>query len=171
MKPETNLIIIKEAAKNREVENLHFRKFLKQFSVAKTDDKIHSITKTVAEAIDCTSCGNCCKKLMTSPEEAAIPALSTQMQCTTSEVFIQQYLQFDPKKQAYFFRNSPCPLLKENRCTAYEIRPQACHDYPNLMKDNLIYRLPSIMEHYGICPIVYNTIEVLKRETGFKFDE
>ncbi len=168
MKPELNLAFIKQEAKQKESENYNFRIFLKQFSSKEVDEKVHPIVTEVSNAIDCTLCGNCCKKLMASPEPEAIKALSAATKCASPEEFKQRYLQFSADSQVYFFKDSPCPLLKENSCTLYEIRPQSCRDYPNLHKRDFIFRMMSVIVNYEICPIVYNTVERLKKEMNFR---
>ncbi|MBX7241919.1 MAG: YkgJ family cysteine cluster protein [Bacteroidia bacterium] len=168
MNPEQILVFIKQEARQKESENYTFRTFLKRFSAKEIDEKLHRIAKEETEATDCTQCGNCCKKLMASPEPKAIKALSVATGCDSPEAFKEKYLQLSVEDQVYFFRDSPCPLLKGNCCTQYEIRPQSCRDYPNLHKRDFIFRVLSVIGNYGICPIVYHSVERLKKETGFK---
>ena len=165
---ELNLDFIKAEGFKNETENHQFRTFLKQHSAAKIDKIAHAIYEKVNAEIDCTQCGNCCKKLMPSPTASEIETLSKKTGYDSPDAFKIDLLQFDAKDQAYFFKSKPCSFLENNCCTVYEDRPQSCRDYPNLHKKDFIFRMLSVIGNYGICPIVYNTLEQLKGEMGFK---
>jgi hypothetical protein len=60
---EVDSIKIENIAKEREDENWYFRTFLKGYDNIHLDSIVHELFKQVSEAIDCTACGNCCKKL------------------------------------------------------------------------------------------------------------
>ncbi|CAB1076074.1 hypothetical protein D1AOALGA4SA_3873 [Olavius algarvensis Delta 1 endosymbiont] len=60
---ETDLNKIRNLSKERADENWNFRTFLKDYDIKNLDLIVHELFEEVSEAIDCTSCGNCCKKL------------------------------------------------------------------------------------------------------------
>lgn len=62
----------------------------------------------------------------------------------------------------------PCHFLADNKCTAYEARFTECRDFPHLHKENFKGRLFGTLIHYAMCPIIYNVVEELKEETGFR---
>ncbi len=59
---ETDLKRIKKLARKKEEENWEFRTFLKGYS-GDLDKAVHRIYNEVSSHIDCTSCGNCCRKV------------------------------------------------------------------------------------------------------------
>ena len=61
-------------------------------------------------------------------------------------------------------------FLKDNLCSVYEKRPETCHLFPHLVKGNgsLLSRMWHMPDRAVYCPIVYNTLEMFKHETGFK---
>ena len=67
-----------------------------------------------------------------------------------------------------YLNSKPCQFLKDKNCTIYELRPEECHAYPYLHKDDFTSRLFGVIENYEICPIVYNVYELLKLKLNFK---
>ena len=65
MKVETDLKVIKVAARKKWDENWEFRSFLKGYDleVEKLDAIVHRLFEKVYREIDCTACGNCCRKI------------------------------------------------------------------------------------------------------------
>jgi Fe-S-cluster containining protein len=61
----------------------------------------------------------------------------------------------------------PCPMLSHNKCTVYAARPSGCASFPHLHEPGISRRLFFVMNHYGICPIVYHVVEALKQEVGW----
>jgi Fe-S-cluster containining protein len=64
-------------------------------------------------------------------------------------------------------RSTPCPFLKDNRCSVYEERPADCKSYPYLYEPAFASRTIGMIERTSTCPIVFEVMEELKRETGF----
>ena len=63
-----------------------------------------------------------------------------------------------------------CIFLDGNLCSVYEARPNTCELFPHLVKGNgsLLSRMWHMPDRAVYCPIVYNTLEDWKVETGFK---
>ncbi len=63
-----------------------------------------------------------------------------------------------------------CVFLDGNLCSVYEARPSTCEHFPHLVKGNgsLLSRLWFMPDRAVYCPIVYNTMEEWKVETGYK---
>ncbi len=162
----TDLKIIAETALKKEEENYRFRSFLKGKDDKKIDKKVFQLNETVAAQIDCTQCGNCCRGLMISVEKADAARLSQHL-AIDEEAFEKNYLEKSGESDEAIFNAIPCHFLKGNKCSVYEARPQACRDFPHLHKPGFIFRLFSVIANYGICPIVFNVVEELKKETGF----
>lgn len=166
LKPEANLSIIQQHFKEREDENYYFRSFLEQKDEAYIDHIVHRLNDQIAPQIDCTQCGNCCRTYMISLEKKDADRLSAHLGISTNELS-EKYLETSQEETVQVFNKIPCHFLQDNKCTVYEARPGDCRDFPHLHKKGFTSRLFSMISFYGTCPIVYNVMEQLKRETGF----
>lgn len=164
---ELNLKKIAAEALLREEENVAFRSFLKGCDPQETDEKVHRLNKDISAHIDCTTCGNCCRTFMISLDNEDIVRSSAYVDMQPDE-FKRKYLE-ESSEGNYIFSRIPCHFLHENKCTIYEGRPEDCRSFPHLHKKGFTSRLLSAIDHYGICPIVYNVMEALKAETGFRY--
>jgi Fe-S-cluster containining protein len=54
--------------------------------------------------------------------------------------------------------------LKDNLCINYDHRPKDCSSYPHLHKNEFLSRTWGVIDNYSVCPIVFNTYEILKIE-------
>lgn len=166
MKIETDLQYIEKIGAARDDENWAFRSFLKQSSLGsdELDLIVHRITDEVTAQIDCTTCGNCCKRMKPVLDQEDVSQFSLGLSIPISE-FKGKYLQLHPERtEEYTFKGKACPLLKDKRCSNYAYRPKDCHSYPHLHKDNFRSRLFGVLDNYSICPIVFNVYERLKSE-------
>ena len=157
---------IYQLAKQNKRENEHFRLFLKQFSSKEVDATTLKVYEKVSAEIDCTTCGNCCKLLEPPVNEQDITFFAKKMNLSETD-FLRNYVQETENKKEKFLCVQPCVMLHENRCTIYENRPESCADYPHLQHGAIKYRMKSILANYAICPIVFRTIENLKKELNF----
>ncbi len=165
MELETDLNWLKEMALDRQEENLLFREFLLVMDSDALDARVHALNGKVSAAIDCTTCGNCCRSFIVSLDDADKKRLQGHLEIS-AETMDRKYLERSQMGQ-WVFSHIPCSFLKDNRCTVYAGRPGDCRDYPHLHQDRINAHLQAILASYGICPIVYNVIELLKEETGF----
>ncbi len=149
--------------KDKTIENIFFKKFLRDTPSKVVDEKVHALNTRVSAQIDCLQCANCCKKLEPGLEMHEIEVLANIKQQPV-EVFKQNYVAFDGEAQ--YLQTKPCMFLNGCACTIYEQRPQACSGYPHLDQPDMKYRR-SFWENYAICPIVFNVLEELKKELGF----
>ena len=167
MKIETDLKKIKETAQKKEDENWEFRTFLKGYyiEVEELDSIVHRLFEQVSMEIDCTTCGNCCKEVSPALDQEDIERLAHGLG-TSIDQFRQQFLVENDKNfsEGLIFNKKPCPLLKGNLCSHYELRPQACRSFPHLHKEEFVSRLINIIQNYAVCPIVFNVYERLKKE-------
>jgi uncharacterized protein len=150
--------------KDKTIENIFFKKYLRSVSSAQVDEHIHRLQSTVSEQIDCLTCANCCKKLEPGLEVHEIENLASLKQME-AEDFKHQFVAFDG--EALYLQTKPCMFLNDCACSIYEQRPAACAGYPHLDQKDMKYRR-SLWENYSICPIVFNVLELLKTELGFK---
>ena len=167
MKVETDLKKIKETAKKKEDENWEFRSFLKGYDieVEELDSIVHRLFEGICREIDCTACGNCCREISPVLEQEDIERLYRGLGISP-ENFKERFLVKDDKDcpEGFIFNKKPCPFLKGNLCSHYELRPEDCRSFPHLHKDEFVFRLIGIVQNYDVCPIVFNVYEKLKAE-------
>ncbi len=163
---------IKKLAEKKSEENKGFRSFLKTCEIpqSRVDMIVHRLYKNIYPKIDCTACFNCCKEVgpVISPDD--IDTLSKELRLSKNE-FISQYLVKMEEPGLYTFNQKPCPLLKDNLCSVYEVRPGDCRSYPHLLVKKIHSHLCSIIKNCAVCPIVYNVFEVLKIEIWGMMDD
>lgn len=164
----TDLNLIAAKAKENHKENFAFRVFLKNADEDKTDRFVKKINAEVTSKIDCTQCANCCKQLEAGVTDDEIKKLA-ELKNLATEDFVKRFIQKDDYLGDAFLKHHPCTFLENNLCSIYENRPQACRDFPNTHKPGFTSRMLSMIDHYGICPIVFNVIERLKIDLDFRF--
>ena len=157
-------------------QNVRFRTWVKHRS-GMTDREIDRIVGETAEeveaAVDCTTCGQCCRYLRIILDQEDITRLSKRLKMSKSH-FLRLYaesLSPDRKgigKEDICFSVSPCPFLEENCCTIYEDRPKSCRDFPYLHAENFRGRMLLLVEYSFLCPIVFHTFEALKKKLPWK---
>ncbi len=165
MELETDLKRIARLAEEREDENWAFRSYLKMVEMTpeEMDALVHRHYEEVSNQIDCGACCNCCRVLLPTLSSSEIERLATGMNLSVEEVK-ERYLVKAEEGSDYTFNKKPCPLLSENRCTAGDYRPDDCHSFPNLHKDEFVFRLAQIVMNCSICPLVFNVYERLKED-------
>jgi len=164
--PETDLCRIRRLASRRREENLDFRAYLKElpFSVRHIDRTVQSVLRSVTARIDCTQCAHCCREMQPVLGAVDIRRLA-KATGLTSEGFSKRYLKPGPAEgTGLIFKSRPCPFLKQNRCAVYEARPGDCRSFPHLHRREFVYRSLQACLNYGVCPIVFNTMEALKTQ-------
>lgn len=161
---------IEEFAKAKEEENFRFRLYLKRKSGAQVDRRVFKLTDQVWAGVDCTTCGNCCRVLRPGVSEEELQRLAARLGQSREE-FIAAYLQpvesNDPDDPPWQVRVSPCPFLRDNKCSVYEDRPRQCRDYPYLHRPDFVFRTMGMINRTVTCPIVYEVMEELKRSYDF----
>ncbi|MCX7744046.1 MAG: YkgJ family cysteine cluster protein [Flavobacteriales bacterium] len=159
----TDISYIKKIAQEKESENIVFRKKLINIPFPIVDKIFHAIVKEVEQQIDCTQCGNCCKVLEPEVSDEEIIQLAKFKEISI-ESFKKNYISIEPNTSVQFMKGKPCIFLKENLCSIYNNRPGSCRDYPHLHHERSKFRMKRIMEQYSVCPIVFNSIEALKKQ-------
>lgn len=160
-----NLKKIAQHGEDRQEENFQFRAFLKWQDSGKVDAIVHRLNDDVSSRTDCTTCGNCCKMMKPSVKEKDVDRLAKRLGIPAEKVK-EKYVK--KEDHAEFLNEIPCRFLKEKKCTIYEDRPDDCRSFPHLHKDHFSSRMFQVIANYSTCPIVYNVVERLKKELGFK---
>lgn len=163
-----NLAEIATAAANKEAENDRFADFLKAQDETLIDELVTMLNRKIEPAIDCTACGNCCKTLMIniSADEALELSNFLNMPLDTVKArYLEQGL-----NNHYVMNQMPCSFLEGTVCSIYSNRFSGCRQFPNLEQKQFTSRLFTVFMHYGRCPIIFNVVEALKKETAFVFN-
>jgi uncharacterized protein len=166
-----NLVQIRGLAQKKADENWRFREFLKgqcDLDSDEIDQRVFETTRRVWARIDCTSCANCCRQIKPSFSEEEVDRLARRLGIDRQQ-FIERYLEPTEvdSENPWQTRATPCPFLKDNRCSVYEDRPADCSGYPYLYKPGFVLRTIAMIERTSTCPIVYEVIEDLKKPLGF----
>ena len=165
MKPITDLQQLASDEELKEDENFHFREFLAKHDDEIIDAKVFKLNEIIAPQINCTECGNCCKTLMVNITENESVDLAVFLKIQIQDLkekYIETSLQGN-----MILNKIPCHFLSGTVCSIYENRFTECKEFPRLHLPKFRSRLFATFMHYGRCPIIYNVIEELKKQTGF----
>ncbi len=165
MQLQTSLEIIQLEAVAKEEENVRFAAFLKQQTEQQVDEKVQHLNLLIEKEIDCTACGNCCKTLMINVTDNEADRAAGRLKLNRDE-FDRRHLE-KGSHGMMLINTIPCHFLNENKCTIYEDRFEGCREFPALHLPSFVKRLFTVLMHYNRCPIIFNVVEELKKETGF----
>ena len=165
-----DLVQIRALAERKEEENWRFRQFVKfecELEQKEMDRQVWETTKRVWSGIDCTACANCCREGKPTFSEEEVSRLAARLG-TTPLQFIDTYLEPNgDDDNPWQTRTTPCPFLKDNRCSVYEDRPADCRGYPYLYESGFSTRTMGMISRTFTCPIVYEVVDELKRSWNF----
>lgn len=163
----TDLVQIKRAGEKKRGENERLRKHLKRHSFA--ERRLRRLAEDVEEQFNCAECANCCRVATARLAERDVLRLSRYLRLSPAE-FTKNYTQQTEEEGLILRRNEAgCVFLDGNLCTVYDARPHTCQDFPHTVRGDgsFLSRMWDFTDRACYCPIVYNTLEVLKKETGF----
>lgn len=126
------------------------------------DEWVHKLNAQIAPAISCTNCGNCCKSLMVNIAEPEANRLSDHLNLSRTD-FDSTYIE-KGSNGMMILNTIPCAFLSENKCTVYEYRFEGCREFPAMHLPGFSKRLFTTLMHYGRCPIIFNIVEVMKKQ-------
>jgi uncharacterized protein len=164
---EMDLTKIERLAIKRENENFAFRAFLKNIDNHKVDRISRRLHYEITALIDCQECGNCCNSLVPRVTSEEILTLAEIDQVSTMQ-FISEHLDEDKFDGYLFLKSTPCRYLNGKSCAIYDNRPKECREYPFTHRRGFVFRTLGMITNYAICPIVFNLLENLKSELGFR---
>lgn len=147
-------------------KDANFR-FLRSLKVVSNPDRIDALASQLHEEvfsrIDCTRCANCCKTIQPSFAVEDIARIAAHLGMS-EENFISDYLEIDREEGDHRTKTTPCPFLnKDNRCTIYEVRPQACRGFPHTDKEGFARRVYLHTANTLSCPAAYHIITGLRQ--------
>ncbi len=80
--------------------------------------------------------------------------------------FENEYLKMDDEGD-WVLQESPCHfLLDDNTCFIYEVRPQACREYPHTDRKRMVQILDLTEKNVEICPAVAEVVEKVADHYG-----
>ena len=152
---------IKNLSQNSLKKNKGYQKMiqkLKTFNSFDVDEIFHTQHDQVFSEIDCQKCGNCCKTTPPLLLNEDITRISKKINISTKN-FIRDYLIKDEDGDL-IFNKTPCPFLGiENFCTIYEVRPNACREYPHTNRKKMHQILSLTVKNAEICPAVVRILD------------
>ena len=127
----------------------------------KIDDLASNLHEAVFKKVDCLQCANCCKTtpaLVTRPDAKRI----AKHLSIPPKTFIRKYLLEDINGELMIAR-VPCTFLNDdNTCQIYDVRPQACREYPHTNQFGFSRRSKMNANNTLVCPAVFEIVKRLK---------
>lgn len=165
----TDLIQIRRLGEKLRDENLRFRRYLKTHKY--NELRLRRIGQGIEEDIDCTTCANCCKVAYVPLLERDIEKLAKFFRLPIAK-FKEQYVERNEKDDCLMLKRTAegCVFLSGFECTVYEARPSNCVNFPHVVRGEgpISTRMWQFVDRACYCPIVYNSLEAFKDETGFR---
>lgn len=149
--------------------NMGFRAWaLKQgeTSAAELDTLAATVAAEVSSQVDCCACGACCRVLYSVAVDGADVTRLAAGLGLSEETICSRYIRL--VDGATHLRARPCPFLRGSVCSIYEHRPRACRDFPYLYTPDLRGRLLGLVADTFLCPIVFRTLEELRRRLPWR---
>lgn len=138
-------------------------KRLKKKRPKNLDKVFHSAHDEAFENIDCLSCANCCKTTSPIFRDIDVSRIAKKLKTTTKE-FESEYLRKDEDGD-WVLKSAPCTFLNhDNTCFIYDVRPQACKDYPHTNRKRMVQVLDVTIKNLEICPAVSKTVAKVLNE-------
>jgi len=158
-----DLIELVNLAKAKTKENQAFLKRAPKLLKKELDAKFASEHDAVFKKVDCLDCANCCKTTSPIFKDQDIKRLAKLFKMKTVD-FERQYLRIDEDRD-YVLKSSPCPFLQpDNKCFVYNVRPQACREYPHTNRKNMHQILTLTHSNSLICPAVSKIVLNLREK-------
>lgn len=167
---ETDPQVVARLAGEREEENWRFRTWIKSLPAARyrwINALAEELGRRAETQMDCRTCGACCRDNVVPVDDAEAERLAERIALPILQ-FRKQYLTTTDEDEGLPAMDAhPCAFLHGNECSVYEARPQVCRGYPYIGGD-IASRMIGIIERAGVCPIVFEMLEQLKKRTGFR---
>ena len=125
------------------------------------DELFHQEHDMVFQEMDCLECANCCKTTSPIFVQEDIVRIASYLKIKSGE-FIQNYLEMDEDGD-FVLTKAPCAFLNDdNTCKVYDVRPQACSEYPHTNRKNMHEILDLTLENTIVCPAVNHILKKLE---------
>ena len=165
----TDLVQIERLGRQKKTENARLRVYLKRHDFS--ERRLRRLAEEIESQIDCTQCANCCREGEAGVSAREIEKLAKFVGVSREE-FREQFTMLAGDGELILKRTEKagCVFLKDNLCTVYEARPKSCSQYPHLVRGDgsIASRMWLMPERAIYCPIVYNWMEAVKKQSGFR---
>jgi uncharacterized protein len=164
----TDLVQIRRLEQQQRGENARFRTYLK--SHRHSDRRLRRFGEEIEAQIDCTACANCCRAPEVGITQKDIEKLA-KFVGTSEREFMEQFTALDDSGAVILKKDeNGCVFLEGNLCGVYEARPQDCANFPHVVRGtgSIASRMWQFLDRVGYCPIVYNWMERVKDDIGFR---
>ncbi len=164
----TDLVQIKRLGEQQKEENSRFRAYLK--SHRHSDRRLRRFGEEIEAEIDCTECANCCRVTEVGITEKDIEKLAKFVGASERE-FVEQFTALDDSGAMILKRDEKgCVFLEGNLCSVYAARPHNCANFPHVVRGtgSIASRMWEFLDRVGYCPIIYNWMEKVKDDIGFR---
>lgn len=165
---ETDLVQIRRLGEKKTAENVKLRAWLKRHNFV--EKRLKHIAEEVEEATDCRACANCCRVATARVTERDIERLSKGIGVKPDRLVREYTVETEDEGRILRQTSEGCVFLSGNDCTVYDARPDTCRDFPHLAHGpgSFLSRMWAMPDRASYCPIVYNSLEEFKKETGFR---
>ena len=152
------------SSKNLKAIKKQFKRWKKR-PPKRLDADFHSTHESVFEEVDCLDCAHCCKTTSPIFKERDIERISKTKKMSISR-FSQQYLKRDDDGD-WVLQIAPCSFLDQetNACTIYDVRPQACREFPHTNRKNIAGILTLTERNTQLCPAVASMVKKIMDST------
>jgi Fe-S-cluster containining protein len=163
----TDLVQIRRLGEKKLNDNRQFRAYLKRHNFV--ERRFRHIAQDIEEDMDCRQCANCCRVATVKLQERDVEKLAKFFRIKR-ERFLKDYTIESEDGVVLKRGESGCVFLSGNDCTIYESRPHTCENFPHLIRGagSFLSRMWEMPDRATYCPIVYNSLEAFKAETGFR---
>ncbi len=164
----TDLVQIRRLEQQQRGENARFRAYLKRHR--HSDRRLRRFGEEIEAEIDCTQCANCCRVAEVGVTERDTEKLAKFIGMGEAE-FLERFTTVDKVGARILKHNeNGCVFLEGNLCGVYEARPQNCANFPHVVRGagSIASRMWRILDRAAYCPIVYNWMEKVKDDIGFR---
>jgi uncharacterized protein len=164
----TDLVQIRRLEQQQRGENERFRAYFKRHR--HSDRRLRRFGEEIEAEIDCTACANCCRVTEVGITAKDIEKLAKFIGASERE-FMGQFTALDESGAVILRKNEAgCVFLEGNLCSVYEARPQNCANFPHVVRGtgSIASRMWEFLDRAAYCPIVYNWMERVKDDIGFR---
>ena len=157
---------IKDWNENLEKDKTGLELFLKNARRLKKENVVIALKESHQEVfskIDCRACANCCKT--TPPLYTPYDMKRIAKHLGISASYFKMKYTIQDINGEYIGISVPCPFLdKDHSCSIYEVRPQACREYPHTDDIHFQSRPEVNFKNIIICPAAYQIVKKLQKK-------
>ena len=155
IKPEYQEMLKEAASQKHKSEAI--AKALKTHRDQISYESLKSCHEEAFSDIDCLSCANCCKTSPPLVKTQDMKRIAQHLKISLKQ-FMRKYVLEDVNGEMSFAQ-VPCVFLgDDNKCTIYDIRPEACRRYPHTDERDYFMRTSLNVKNTLICPAAYSIL-------------